>query len=49
MQGGLSSVGKRIVEGREQAVVWTRGENDRIRVTSVLVPEIDIRKVRRNR
>jgi putative transcriptional regulator len=40
------TVGKRIVEGLEQAVAWTRGENDRVRVTLVQVPEIDVRDVR---
>ncbi|HUG82011.1 MAG TPA: helix-turn-helix domain-containing protein [Bryobacterales bacterium] len=40
------TVGKRIIEGLEQAVAWTRGENDRARVTLVQVPETDVRKVR---
>jgi putative transcriptional regulator len=39
------TVGKRIIEGLEQAVAWTRGENDRVRVT--LAPDVDVRKVRR--
>lgn len=42
-----SSAGRRIIQGLEQAVAWTRGNNDRVRVTLVQVPEIDIRKVRR--
>lgn len=42
------TVGKRIVEGLEQAVAWTRGVNDRVRVTLVQVPEIDVRKVRQS-
>jgi len=42
------AVGKRIVEGLEQALAWTRGENDRVRVTLVRAPEIDVRKVRRS-
>ena len=41
------TVGERIIEGLEQAVKWTRGENDRVRVTLVHVPEVDVRKVRR--
>lgn len=41
------TVGKRIIEGLEQAVAWTRGENDRVRVTLVQVPDVDVRKVRR--
>lgn len=40
-------VGSRIVEGLEQALAWTRGENDRVRVTLVQAPEIDVREVRR--
>ena len=41
------TVGKRIIEGLEQAAAWTRGENDdRVRVTLVQVPETDVRKVR---
>jgi len=42
-----STVGERIIEGLEQAVAWTRGQNDRVRVTLVHVPEVDVRKVRR--
>ncbi len=41
------TVGQRIIEGLEQAVAWTRGENDRARVTLVQVPEVDVRDVRR--
>jgi hypothetical protein len=37
------TVGERIIEGLEQAVAWTRGENDRVRVTVVQVPEVDVR------
>lgn len=40
------TVGARIIEGLEQAVAWTRGENDNARVTLVHVPEVDVRKVR---
>lgn len=46
--GGRPRVGRRIVEGLEQALAWTRGENDRVRVTLVQAPEIDIRKVRQS-
>src|SRR5258708_18665304 len=42
-----TTVGERIVEGLEQAVAWTRGENDRARVTLVQVPDVDVRHVRR--
>ena len=40
------TVGARIVEGLEQAIGWTRGENDNARVTLVHVPEVDVRTVR---
>ncbi|MBI1787434.1 MAG: hypothetical protein HYR60_07780 [Acidobacteria bacterium] len=40
------TVGERIIEGLEQAVAWTRGENDRIRVTIVHVSAVDVRDVR---
>jgi putative transcriptional regulator len=40
------TVGARIIEGLEQAVAWTRGDNDRARVTLVQVPDVDVRKVR---
>ena len=40
------SVGARIVEGLEQAIAWTQGKNDNVRVTPVNVPEVDVRKVR---
>ncbi len=40
------TVGESIVEGLQQAIAWTRGENDNVRVTLVHVPEVDVRKVR---
>src|ERR1700730_13621951 len=40
------TVGKRIIEGLEQAVAWTRGDNHRARVTLVHVPDVDVREVR---
>ncbi|HXK07828.1 MAG TPA: helix-turn-helix domain-containing protein [Verrucomicrobiae bacterium] len=40
------TVGARIIEGLEQAVAWTRGENDDVRVTPVHVPQVDVRAVR---
>jgi putative transcriptional regulator len=42
------SVGARIVEGLEQAIAWTRGKNDKARVTLVQAPDVNVRKVRRN-
>jgi putative transcriptional regulator len=40
------TVGARIIEGLEQAIAWTHGENDNVRVTLVHVPDVDVRKVR---
>jgi putative transcriptional regulator len=40
------TVGERIIEGLEQAIAWTRGENNNVRVTLVHVPEVNIREVR---
>jgi putative transcriptional regulator len=41
-----STVGASIIKGLEQAIAWTRGENDNVRVTLVHVPEVDVREVR---
>jgi putative transcriptional regulator len=40
------AAGSRIIEGLEQAIAWTRGENHNVRITLVHVPEVDVRKVR---
>jgi putative transcriptional regulator len=40
-------VGARIIEGLEQAISWTKGENERVRVTLVEAPKVDVRGVRR--
>jgi putative transcriptional regulator len=40
------TVGERIIEGLEQAIAWTRGENDNVRVSVIHVPEVDVREVR---
>jgi putative transcriptional regulator len=45
--GKGQSLGKSVIEGLKQAIAWTRGENDDVRVTLVHVPEIDVREVRR--
>jgi putative transcriptional regulator len=42
-----TSVGKRIVEGLEEALAWSKGEGVPVRVTQVQVPEIDVSAVRR--
>jgi putative transcriptional regulator len=40
------SVGESIIQGLKEAIAWTNGENDNVRVTLVHVPEVDVRKVR---
>src|SRR6266404_9218842 len=40
------TVGESIIEGLKQAIAWTQGENDNVRVTLVHVPEVDVREVR---
>ncbi len=40
------TVGERVIEGLEQAIAWTKGKNDRVRVTYVQAPDIDVREVR---
>jgi putative transcriptional regulator len=42
----LPSVGARIIEGLEEAIAWTRGENNDARVSLVHVPQVDVREVR---
>ncbi len=41
------TVGQRVIEGLEEAIAWSRGENGQVRVTRVGVPKVDVRKVRR--
>ena len=40
------TVGTRILEGLEQAVAYTRGENQNVRITKVHVPQVDVREIR---
>src|SRR6202167_1590306 len=40
------TVGESIIQGLKEAIAWTRGENDNVRVTLVHMPEVDVRKVR---
>ena len=40
------TVGARIIEGLEQAIGWTKGGKDRVGVTLVHVPEVDVREIR---
>lgn len=41
-----STVGASIIKGLEQAIAWSRGENNNVRVTLVHVPNVDVREVR---
>ena len=40
------TVGESIVQGLKEAIAWTKGENDEVRITLVRVPSVDVRKVR---
>jgi putative transcriptional regulator len=40
------TVGESIIQGLKEAIAWTKGENDNVRVTLVDVPKVDVRKVR---
>ncbi|MEP6717175.1 MAG: helix-turn-helix domain-containing protein [Terriglobia bacterium] len=42
----LPTVGKRIMEGLEEALAWSKGEGVPVRVTQVQVPEVDVSAVR---
>jgi putative transcriptional regulator len=41
------TVGKRIIQGLEEAIAWSKGEDVPVRVTHVQVPDVDISRVRR--
>jgi putative transcriptional regulator len=40
------SVGESIIQGLNEAIAWTKGRNENVQVTRVLVPKVDVRKVR---
>ena len=40
------TVGESIIQGLKEAIAWTEGRNDRVRVTLVEAPEVDVRKER---
>jgi putative transcriptional regulator len=40
------TVGESIIQGLKEAIAWTKGENDDVRVTLVHVPQVDVREVR---
>jgi len=42
-----TSVGERIIEGLEEALAWSKGEDVPVHVTQVQVPEVDVASVRR--
>jgi putative transcriptional regulator len=41
-----STVGASIIKGLEQAIAWSRGESNNVRVTLVHVPNVDVREIR---
>ena len=43
----IPTVGQRIIEGLEEAIAWSKGEDVSVRVSHVQVPDIDVSKVRR--
>lgn len=40
------TVGEGIIEGLEQAVAWSRGEDVPVQVSLVRIPDVDVRKLR---
>ena len=40
------TVGESVIQGLKEAIAWTKGENDNVRVTLVRVPDVNVRKVR---
>ena len=45
--GARSSVGQEIITSLKEAIAWAGGEEIPVRVTTVRVPTVDVRKVRR--
>lgn len=41
------TVGQRIIEGLEEAIAWSKGEDVPVRVSHVHIPDVDVSKVRR--
>ena len=41
------TVGQRIIQGLEEALAWSKGEDVPVRVTHVQVPEVNVANVRR--
>jgi putative transcriptional regulator len=44
--GKRQTVGESIIKGLKQAVAWSQGTNDDVRVSLVQVPEVDVRELR---
>lgn len=44
---GKRTAGQEIIASLNQAVRWTRGEKVPVRITTVPVPKVDVRQVRR--
>lgn len=42
-----SKVGQRIIQGLEEALAWSKGEDVPVRVTQVQIPDVDVSRVRR--
>jgi len=40
------TVGASIVQGLKEAIAWTKGENDNVRVSLVRAPQVDVKRVR---
>jgi putative transcriptional regulator len=40
------AIGESVIDGLKQAIAWTRGANDNVRVTLLHVPEVDVREAR---
>jgi putative transcriptional regulator len=43
----VPTVGQRIIQGLEEALAWSKGEELPVRVTHVQVPDVDVSGVRR--
>lgn len=41
------TVGERIIKGLDQAIAWASGQDVPVRVTTVHIPTVDVRAVRR--
>ena len=40
------TVGESIIQGLKEAIAWSKGKSENVRVTQVHVPKVDVRKVR---